>query len=559
MIWDGAPFWAVQKLINEGALSYLEKIVKGGLFAAASPPHLNCQTPPSLATLFTGSLPELHRVFGFNVPDSNFNSCVTKMYSGFDHQILRGKTIWEHAGEHGKKYVLVSIPWYRNSKGCKFALEGYSNRIARRGAVLLKDILSDPLNKGVLQIGPYYLHISKHEKEIQINYGDTSKNISLLNEEVNASSWQEQFISLETGIGVYIWITHRYSDNEPIIVYSGIWKTKVMPYEVDADFVSQVGAFNGEGHGAIYRNGMFGPTIIDGGSGFAEDKLVYSIKKEAEYFERVSCYVVKKYSHEDLYIFYQPCTDDIGHELMGFCDPQSKAFSMKSRDKIWPYIREVYKAADRHLGSIIEQFGSECTFILSSDHGMAGMCYTIYVNEVFKKCRLLDFDSQGNIDLAKTLALYHPANNGSIWINEAGRLYGKVDESDYNAVLQRAKIILSELTNPESGEKVIADIYETERRLGIGCLFLGAEDGYEFNAGRSASGSIIEKTVKSANHATNPSRESLRGIFAAKGPLLNKEVFIEGFHNKNVYPIICRQLGINIPEHLESEIPPGIY
>jgi predicted AlkP superfamily phosphohydrolase/phosphomutase len=115
--------------------------------------------------------------------------------------------------------------------------------------------------------------------------------------------------------------------------------------------------------------------------------------------ERASQKVIQNYSDADLYIFYQPCTDDIGHELMGLCDPLSKAFHERDWEKNWQYIRDVYQAADRHLGTILALFQNQCTVVISSDHGMAGINHTIYVNEYLKKAGLLDFDWQGIMEL----------------------------------------------------------------------------------------------------------------------------------------------------------------
>jgi predicted AlkP superfamily phosphohydrolase/phosphomutase len=547
MIWDGASNLAVKELLREGALPCLESILKEGVYAPACPPAINCQTPPSLAALFTGTSCGKHGIYGLNIPDKSLGQFATAVYSGFSPAMLKAKTIWEHAGEFGKEYVLVSIPWVLKNninsipKGCKFALDGYSKRYSRRGAVLLKDLFLRNSRLSSLNIGPYSFSVELAESGLIVGIEGQSQKLCISQ---NDDKSEKDYIQISPGVGIYFWLLQRPVDNERLLVYSGTWKTQVSADKGKNSFLSEVGPFNGEGHGSVYRDGIFGPRIVEGGDGSAEDLLVWTIKKASDYFARASLKSIELNPEADLYIFYQPCTDDIGHELIGWCDPASKVYKPELAARIWPFVREVYQMADCHLGRVMKCFGKECSFIISSDHGMAGIGYSVYINEALKQAGLLRYDSGGNIDLEHTVALYHPANNGSVWIS-GGCMAGKgVTAGEYKNICKKVGGSLKEIRNAGTGEYVIKNVFTFDSNSGMGDMFLVMEDGYELKSDISQTGELIVRSAKSGNHLTNNGCESLKGIFCAKGPGIESNKNMTAIDNSDVAAVDCKQLGI---------------
>ncbi len=66
---DGAGHEIVQSLRARSGLPHLDAVARRGVSCSLAPSSPSCQTPPGLATLFTGSPPHVHGVTGFFVPE----------------------------------------------------------------------------------------------------------------------------------------------------------------------------------------------------------------------------------------------------------------------------------------------------------------------------------------------------------------------------------------------------------------------------------------------------------------------------------------------------------
>lgn len=568
LIWDAASDWAARALLAEGALPALEQVANFGVRAAAKPPSPNCQTPPSLATLFTGVWPWKHGITGYSVPDPTPHLPITARRSGFDPAILTAETIWHCAGRQGRRSVLVHTPWTisaqdkRPPQGCVFAAEAYSRRLSRGGAISVSDLKHGKNGRPGFQVGPFHLAVEFAEEWIAVEHSDTKSQVLLRSCETKRRT--EHILELAPSTGIVLQLCRRPGDGELLLLHSGVWQMRSVPAEEQRNFEIATGPFVGEGIGFVYRRGSLGPRLAEGGQGEAEKLLVRSIATAADYFERASLAAATYHNDADLYIFYQPCVDDIGHELIGWCDPRSKAYRPEIARQAWAVVRAVYQMADQHLASLLQHFGDACTIIVSSDHGMAGMTATVHVNEALHQARLLVFDAAGEIDLSSTHVLYHPANNGSLWLNSTRRAGGIVPPEHQKDVLNATIHTLREMRDSETNQPVIQDIYSPQDGAKAGWnptmsdLFVSAADGYQLNADPSPNGQIVVPTPKSASHATNPDRPSLRGIFYARGPGIPRDSDLGEIDNRDLFPIVCHQLEIEPATGIEGQIPAGL-
>lgn len=556
VIWDGAAGWAVRRMIKEGRLPALRNVAERGLTANALPPSPNCQTPPSLATLFTGTWPMNHGIHGFAIPNGSQYESPLTVTNGFEPEMLQSEPIWTYAGNNQRRSVLVHIPWVLSQQrevpqGVDFAVEGYSQRDFRSGVIVIDEqkkrqtfhhkindleFIIEASDAQVIIRGPL------NDEKIILRTGgsDGSSN--------TASLWME-------GKGEKIeFYLHSRSDGVLIILHTGLWATQVFPPTDKQSYDRSTGCFVGEGLGRFYRQGMFGPRLLEGGTGEAEQLLVTTIGWAADYFTKCSDEAVQKYPDSDLYMFYQPCIDDIEHEMMGWCDPESKAYQPHIADQIWDYVCQVYTMADRQLQQIVERMGDQCTVVVSSDHGMAGVISTVHVNEALQNAGLLRFNSVGEIDLTLTRIYYHPANNGSMWINHA-----LVQDAEAPVVIEQAIKVIRSICYTPSGEHVIEAIYPTDTKVdfsgvvpAMGQLFLAAADGFELSDKPGKGGAVVLPASKSASHATNPNRSSLQGIFYSCGDRITNVKDIGVVDNRHLFSFICAQLGIDVPQHVHK-------
>jgi len=565
LICDAAAYWVTRRLLEEGSLPAFKYLATHGTFAAAQPPSPNCQTPPSLATLFTGRWPWQHGVSGFSVPDITPTNPITASLSGFHPTQLQAEPIWQWVQKYGKYSALSNIPWVAQNdgsipEGCLFSLNGYSRRITRGNAITLPrpGLQNDSLQ---IQVGPYLFSIDcSTSMTVSLTLDATGEKVLLpVHDEM---VWTSHFFknAPEQGISFSVW-QHPVT-RDSVLCYTGIWELSTSPTTLSSHAQAPIGPFIGEGLGFVYRRGEFGPRLMEGGDGSAERMLVSTIAQAATFFQKASLFV-NSYADADLSISYQPCIDDIEHELLGWCDPASKVYHPAIAAQTWDALRAVYQLADEHLAQLINHFGNDCTFIVSSDHGMAGMIATIHVNEMLHQHGLLHFTAKGEIDLARTAIIYHPANNGSLWVNDEQRPGGIVPHTKKSEIVQEAVQLLRQLRHPETNELVIHAIYpdDGEHEVGwapqLGDLFLAAEDGYELSAYPSSTGESIVPTRKSASHATYPVRASLQGIFLAMGPGIPSGVNLAHFDNRQVFPVICKQLACPAPADLPKQFPPS--
>ena len=106
-------------------------------------------------------------------------------------------------------------------------------------------------------------------------------------------------------------------------------------------------------------------------------------------------------------------------------------------------------------------------------------------------------------------------------------------------------------------------VYKTENTPGFeyipqnknwGSIQLVADKGYYFYKNQS-----IDKKIKnghdiSGHHGFDPANKEMHGIFYANGPAFNKGQTVPSFKNIHIYPIMCKILGLQIPENIDGKL-----
>ncbi|WP_208643802.1 alkaline phosphatase family protein [Paenibacillus barcinonensis] len=532
----------MQKLMNEGILPNLQVLASEGEYSEIQPPYPNCQTPPSLATLFTGSSLLKHGITGFRVP--NYNN-VRFPEVGFNIP-LQVETIWEHLNIFGYVSSFSHIPWVKKkylseNKNSNY-IEGYSSPLLKSGAVRIENIDMDvPMT---LNLESFTFQITTRNTSVKVKEISTQKSIDYC-----YSSNLEFKMFNNKNQGTLIAVYQDFNQNL-YIVHTGIWEVVT-----HGEFSPDCKTFIGEGLGRLYRSGFFGPKLVEGGDGFAERCLTDSILQVGKYFAECANNVIQNSKDSQLVLSYQPCIDDIEHELLGWCDPASNRYSSEHAEAIWSYIKEVYQFVDNHLGHIKSFLSSGDLLFVTSDHGMAGVSQMVNINELFRMHGLLSVDSDNCIDLDDSLVIYHPANNGSIWILNP-KLKGDESLIAYKSRIVKSVIDILTHWQEEYGNKVIGEIISLidKPREGtdmLGDMLILAAPGYEFSANLQTKGRVVVPFPKTASHGTYNGLQSLHGIFVGaivgstkvslKKPINN---------NQDIFPFICNYFNLQLPNHL---------
>ena len=555
LIWDAAANWVVNRLVEEGRLPALKKLAEMGVRAAALPPFPNCQTPPSLATLFTGCWPAQHGIFGFNMPKIDSEDGMLSMTSGFEVRNLRAEPIWQTAKKQNCNVALVHIPWHdaqlvSNCGPCDFAIEAFRRQIAQGGIIKFSKAEIAKRKRKMIAIPSFELEIGVEGGRLYIEDLKSSTK-GIIDESKFRDGDSRCSLELELGRGIVFQVLKWSRIDGLILWHSGVWDCAAIPDSELSNFYQKTGPFCGTAAGSSYRKGELGKRLIDGGDGEAEMLLMATVETTSDYFTRASGVALESFSDVDLSIHYQPCIDDIQHELIGWCDPRSLAYEKNYAEEAWEVIGQVYAMADKHLGLLMDEFSDDCTIVLSSDHGMVGVARNVYVNEVLSQAGLLEFDAVGNIDIGRTQILYHPANNGSLWVNDAEKRGGIVSRTAKDKLLEQARVTLAEIRDQINHSQVFKAIYPIDDAYhgpwdsALGDLFVIPEDGYNLRSDRNSQKCVIAKSHKSGSHITYSESPSIQGIFYACGDGLPAGKDLEIIDNRQLVSLICRQMQIS--------------
>ena len=270
-------------------------------------------------------------------------------------------------------------------------------------------------------------------------------------------------------------------------------------------------------------------------------------------------------------------------------------------------IEEYHRYVDEIVGELVNASGKETTIIIMSDHGFGGLDKDLYLNnwlmrkgllklkkskrdiryllrkcgltkgiirKILRKTRLLkavkskipnnlkrkiperELQQDLDIDWSKTKAFSF--TGGQLYINLKGRQpKGTVKERKYKRLRECIIKELSQLKDPETGEKVIEKVYKREEiypdahQNNLPDLVVLVKEGYravvfgpEFQ--------IIGKTNRTGDHR-------LDGIFIASGPEIKKNEIISNAEIIDIAPTILYMFGIPIPRDMDGRVLKEIF
>jgi len=352
-------------------------------------------------------------------------------------------------------------------------------------------------------------------------------------------------VRLRDGAGFWA----RVIPGDRLLVRTGIWSGRVAG--ADSHLVQRLAGtevFAGAGVGRLYRSGRFGPRLVDGGDGSAEEVFVSSLRCVARSFDSAVDAVLAGHD-ADLVVIYLPLTDDVGHEFAGWCDPHSAAYRPDAADPIWDHVRRCYAWSDAVLGRVLDRARDAATgdtVILAADHGMVGSAYLVHVNEALVRAGLAVPGADG-LDPRGCSVVYHPANNGALRVNHTGLPGGSVPRERSGALLRQAMAVLAEIPavtgflDGRGRPLTVSDVGERDE-----VAYVVLHDDYQPTAVLDG-GPVVRPMVKSAGHVVNTGTDRLYATFAAAGPGITAGADLGTVDNTFAAGLVLRQLAIDAP------------
>lgn len=151
-------------------------------------------------------------------------------------------------------------------------------------------------------------------------------------------------------------------------------------------------------------------------------------------------------------------TDRIGHFFWEYLATGDEKYA--------PRIMDFFRKVDDFIGAVAGRLPDETTLIIMSDHGFCTLKKEVYVNLALREAGYLKLNS----DEAKSPKDIHPDTRaysmipGRFFINLRGReKIGSVEPgAEYERLRSELKDFLLTLTDPDTGEPIIKQVYKRE-------------------------------------------------------------------------------------------------
>lgn len=312
------------------------------------------------------------------------------------------------------------------------------------------------------------------------------------------------------------------------------------------------------GAAEAYAAGRLGRTRAEGGDGRAEERYLATARFAVAH-ARGAIGTLLGRPDWDLLMAYLPFPDEASHLWHGYLTPGSPAYDRALAPKLRPALDAVIAEVDALLGGVRAGLPDDTALLLVGDHGMAPARWDFRPNVALRRAGLLTLDRDGRVDLARTRAMYAPADGAYIVINTTAHRGGIVAPGEVTAVTAAVREALGGITvkTPAGVVPLVRSWVEATPdiagQLGIGGrfggqLYLDLQPGYAFDpepAGDQLFGSRPPNATGA--HVFDSRRADLHAAFYAVGAGIKRGARLEGIRNIDVAPTAAKLLGIRPP------------
>jgi hypothetical protein len=469
---DGLPHWLLKDAVRRAPerLPTFAQVLAQSQLARLTPLGPNCQTPPSMAALYSGRDSGGTGLCGFDQPDFTGGRRVA-VEKAFRRGPDRVPFVWERDREdRGVRFLHVPFVSDQMWAIASYATFGFSVPVVQPGCLPLP--------------------------EAQALFGEAANGLS-------CTHWSDVPATLPSGLRPRIRARLHELEGQTAVMVLGHWdvRHRGRSLAIDAPFM-------GPGLEHVYRQGRLGPTLIQGGAGRAEKAFVDSLRQMAAHYSALWLRHFGHPDHDDIY-GYQPALDLALHELVGFVAPDCRHASPTREQVVWPLLLDLLGDLDGVFGATLAMMRPEDRILLTSDHGMMPVDTLVRPNLILEEMGMLKRTPNAEIDAGRSLAWLHPAENGVLCIDASGCA---ARQKSPEAIISGLCAELSRRTGRQASVTVYPDI---ERSLSppAGVMarhFLSTGRYTQFRA--DLSGEIVSSTRKTGEHLATCADPSLDGV-----------------------------------------------
>ncbi|MGB7369920.1 MAG: alkaline phosphatase family protein [Erythrobacter sp.] len=354
---DGLPFKLVEKFADQPHLPNLRGALANGKAWPLSNTRPNCQTPPSLAALWSGTGPTESGIIGYDLPD--LPGRPTGFSPAFEHYPKNLNWIWNAYADACEGIRLCHIPFV-DPERLGSGLQSYSYGFI------------PPLSPPCV-------------------------------EELVSSQARRDGV--------------RTQDGRLIALHEGEW-APAMHGKAVGELEQAVSRWplRAQSFGKAYRSGLLGPPMSIGGDGTAERLLAGSIDTLSERYYEEFLFCVRL-NDARLVVGYQPAMDLLLHELAGYLDESNLLYSPARQAVALDLILPALRKLDRFLEQFKRACGANDRALICSDHGMGSIDRILRPNVALLELGFLQADSEGRIDPELSTCFFHPSEAGFLTFN----------------------------------------------------------------------------------------------------------------------------------------------
>ena len=596
LAWDGTVPTFVDELTRQGKLPNLAKLIAGGAFADDVRPGFPSKTAPGFASLMTGAPPRVTGISGNRVPrEPRAEYTILDSMAGFSAAPLLAEPIWAAARRAGKKVVISHIPSFaaENSEGT-VRLYGYDTITGRDGIVTPRLSKPQPAaswdklpasDAPALEISfavaasKFFGLLVDDPADEQIGY-DTllltrSRNAEDIEVKIKSAAagatgelfWSgpvEVKTTGERSASVYFRLFELRGDGSDFFLYfTRPARAMVTPEDALEGAGDTVRSFIGNGASILYQQGSFGRTIPSGGSGGAEARYLETVRFAQHQLMETNRWALAHLPW-DLFFAYTPFPDESEHLWRGYLDPGLSTYREEVADRLRPFLEQVYKTSDDHLGLFLADRPADTIVAVISDHGMQGANKRFAINRLLQQKGLLAIDAQGRIDLSKTKVLYPSINNGYLLINSIDRKNGIVAAEQRKELARQLGELLSEVR--DSDQPVVKNVYDAEihgAEMGMGGpsggdIYIELAPGYDFDP-RTTPEPVITQVEPYGSHGASPEQSSMCTLMLFQGPGIAAGRRLQNVRIIDFAPTISGLLGFPAPKNSSGRVLHDVF
>ncbi len=564
--WDGAAYWMASRLLSEGKLPNLARLVREGNWSDGMISSFPTKTAAAHAMLWTGTYGHTNGITGNSVllePASEHSRLESR--SGYFSDALKAEPLWVTTARAGlKTYVFHATQSYPFEKH----LQRLSPTAAREKLQMLygytrinvpAEVFSEqktptapawgwaiPEARGAearefgFDVGEDRFWAVLFDDPIDPAKGCDTLGIARDKQatafEARVKPGEKAAFSIPVGTRLQdkiLWFSLRLFELDPIASRFLIYRTSAQAVVTTSEDFPGAGelsleTFDGNGASSLYRTGDLGISLPDGGAGGAEDRFLETLDHLTEQIKKQAEHVLKRGDYR-LLVLYSPVLDEVAHAFAGYLDPATPGYEETLAAKLWPKMTQAFESQDRFLGWLMDyaaQDGSQ--ILLVSDHGMAGTSRLLNVNIALERAGLLSLTPERAIDLSRTRALLLPLSDASVAVNTMDRKGGIVPMEGKRSVLKEVQKSLDGVEDPATGKRVVKDFFYPSINgllqpggATTGDLFLDLVPGYYFSSSTERD-ELVTKIAPEGNHIFLPTRRAMLAICGTWGPRVSE-------------------------------------